>query len=74
MPGMWELPEIAEQNDSARPLFTLRHSVTQTDYRVRVVELSPSPHLEGVWIAQKRLAGLPLTGLARKILRRAAII
>ena len=74
MPGMWELPEIAEQNDSARPLFTLRHSITNTDYRVRVVELSPPAHLEGVWIAQKRLAGLPLTGLARKILRRAAVI
>jgi len=78
MPGMWELPEIApeiaKENGPARPLFTLRHSITNTDYRVRVVELSSPGHLEGIWIAQNRLAGLPLTGLARKILRRAAII
>jgi A/G-specific adenine glycosylase len=78
MPGMWELPEIAlemaRENGSTCPLFTLRHSITNTDYCVRVVELSAPGYAEGVWVAQDRLAGLPLTGLARKILRRAGII
>ena len=72
MPGMWELPEF--QIRSAKALFTLRHSITVTDYLVRVVEM---PSLEGVsgrWVAHSRLASLPLTGLARKILRRVEML
>ncbi len=37
MPGMWELPEAAGINDAKAPTFTLRHSITVTDYTVRVV-------------------------------------
>jgi A/G-specific adenine glycosylase len=73
MPGMWELPEYEHQN-GANVLFTLRHSITNTDYHVRVVE-GASPEIgEAVWVEQRRVPTLPLTGLARKILRRAGVI
>jgi A/G-specific adenine glycosylase len=56
------------------PSFTLRHSITLTDYTVRVwrnVELS---HDDGKWVAAKRLRCVALTGLARKILRKAEVL
>jgi A/G-specific adenine glycosylase len=79
MPGMWELPELASVASAAAPqnpspLFTLRHSVTVTDYAVRVwrnVELS---HDGGRWFLAKRLGRVALTGLARKILRKAQML
>jgi len=73
MPGMWELPEIAGANGSAA-WFTLRHSITVTDYVVRVMR-SPDPGgLNGRWVRKSRITTLPLTGLARKVLRAAKII
>ncbi len=73
MPGMWELPEIATPKNTTSAL-TLRHSITVTDYMVRV-KLGPAPKgIKGHWIRKARVAGLPLTGLARKILRAANII
>ncbi len=72
MPGMWELPEVP-RNGTA-PLLSLRHSITVTDYTVGVVEM-PIPEQErGRWIALSRVGALPLTGLARKILRRAEML
>jgi A/G-specific adenine glycosylase len=71
MPGMWELPEVTQPN-GYKPLFTLRHSITVTDYTVRVVEAGETT--EGQWVATQRLGALPLTGLARKILRRSGLI
>jgi A/G-specific adenine glycosylase len=89
MASMWELPEISasriptpkprrdrnhsEENNSLTPLFTLRHSITVTDYTVQVWH-STSPDAAGEWIALRRLPKLALTGLARKILRRAEIL
>ncbi len=52
---------------------TLRHSITVTDYTVRVWRMSASLHV-GEWIPVERLARVALTGLARKILRKAEII
>jgi A/G-specific adenine glycosylase len=73
MPGMWELPEIASAK-STTPSFTLRHSITVTDYAVRV-KRGPAPKgLDGRWVRKARVTTLPLTGLARKILRTAKII
>jgi A/G-specific adenine glycosylase len=74
MPGMWELPEIPEHNGTAEDWLTLRHSITVTDYLVRVARCPAPQEMTGKWIAQRRLAKLPLTGLARKILRAANII
>lgn len=73
MPGMWELPEIAHPN-GAKPWLILRHSITMTDYTVRVLRDSAPEGLEGHWIAESRVASLPVTGLAKKILRKAEIL
>jgi A/G-specific adenine glycosylase len=74
MPGMWELPETGGANGANAAWLTLRHSITVTDYLVRVLR-SPAPKgLEGRWVRESRLATLPLTGLARKILRAAKIV
>jgi A/G-specific adenine glycosylase len=78
MPGMWELPEVeqgralAVQDDE--PLFTLRHAITVTDYKVRVWSGDASVRSSGKWIATDRLNQVALTGLARKILRKAKIL
>ncbi len=79
MAGMWELPELAPSRSPApgrKSAFKLRHAITTTDYEVTVVTLSHnSPGLEGGrWVSRKRISELPLTGLARKILRRAGVI
>jgi A/G-specific adenine glycosylase len=71
MPGMWELPQVALRA-SHKPLFSVRHSITVTDYTVRV--LSCGGDLPGTRIKNSRLPKLPLTGLTKKILRRAGII
>jgi A/G-specific adenine glycosylase len=74
MPGMWELPEMTATNGNGKTHFTLRHSITVTDYVVRVMQ-SPAPSgSAGRWVQEKRIARLPLTGLARKILRQARVI
>ena len=73
MPGMWELPERAEKNGSASPAFTLRHSITVTDYTVSVWR-DISPCVDGKWVSVNRLKKIALTGLARKILRKASIL
>jgi A/G-specific adenine glycosylase len=72
MAGMWELPEIARS--SVKPMWSLRHSITVTDYAVRVTEISGASGFAGKWIPISRLESTPLTGLARKILRRAEIL
>jgi A/G-specific adenine glycosylase len=74
MPGMWELPEITGSCDEGEPCLTLRHSITVTDYHVRVTETGVPEGVAGRWVAATRLATLPLTGLARKILRATKVI
>jgi A/G-specific adenine glycosylase len=74
MPGMWELPEIAGHNGTAETWLTLRHSITVTDYLVRVARCPAPQGISGSWISQRRIAKLALTGLARKILRAANVI
>jgi A/G-specific adenine glycosylase len=74
MPGMWELPELAGMNGASRPLFTLRHSITTTDYTVRVWQNAASFGINGKWIPRERLKRVALTGLARKILRKAEML
>ena len=73
MPGMWELPECAD-GFAGKTLLSLRHSITVTDYTVRVVEMPAPVGMDGEWISASRLGSLPLTGLARKILRRVEMI
>jgi A/G-specific adenine glycosylase len=73
MPGMWELPELASMNGDV-PAFTLRHSITITDYTVRVWRGVATPTNFGKWITAERLPKIALTGLARKILRKAEML
>ncbi len=64
------------QNHAApsEPLFTLRHSITVTDYTVRVWPVATPPDISGKWIPLSRLPRTALTGLARKILRQASVL
>ncbi|HEX3352452.1 MAG TPA: A/G-specific adenine glycosylase [Terriglobales bacterium] len=74
MPGMWELPEVSGEKLPGPVSFTLRHSITVTDYVVHVTENAATGTTAGKWVKKDRIARLPLTGLARKILRRANVI
>jgi A/G-specific adenine glycosylase len=55
-------------------LFTVRHSITVTDYTVRVWSQTAPPGIRGEWVAVERLSKVALTGLARKILRKAEVL
>ena len=83
MPGMWELPEVAmQQGDEERVEITLRHAITVTNYRVRVLRFSereaahrwPSRGYPRKWAKSSELGSLPLTGLTRKVLQRLQIM
>ena len=74
MPDMWELPEINVSPGAGAPAFTLRHTITVTDYTVRVVTKSIKARSSGEWVKNNRARTLPLTGLARKILREGKVI
>jgi A/G-specific adenine glycosylase len=74
MPGMWELPEVAVASGIRADSLTLRHSITVTDYTVRVMQGPVPGQSRGQWVPKARVPQLPLTGLARKILRQAEII
>jgi A/G-specific adenine glycosylase len=74
MSGMWELPMLNQTARNEEVLFRLRHSITVTDYVVNVVAQSGMAGENGEWVNQHKLHRLPLTGLAKKILRKANII
>jgi len=61
----------ARRGDCVEACFTLRHSITVTDYTVRVWRMSVPAKVAGKWIPAKKVARVALTGLARKILRKA---
>ena len=75
MPGMWELP--ACQARAGHADFCLRHSVTNTDYQVFVAlqkrQTAPKS-LGGRWYKPAQLRSVPITGLTRKILKRAGFL
>jgi A/G-specific adenine glycosylase len=80
MPGMWELPQLPVAPENAEAEIIARHSITGTNYYVRVFRIAEEDAAEHIaaaqddWVALEKLAGLPLTGLARKILRRARLL
>jgi A/G-specific adenine glycosylase len=74
MPGMWELPESPSVNNGNRAQLSLRHSITVTDYTVRVWRSVVPLGAAGKWTPVARLKQVALTGLARKILLAADII
>ncbi len=79
MAGMWELPELPAAPPGARVLLRFRHAITVTNYAVSIVALGGATELPGGdaaagtaerWVPVDELPRLPLTGLARKALRR----
>ena len=68
-----DIEDGSGHNDS-QLLFSVRHSITVTDYTVRVWNGGTSSKICGEWIPIDRLKRVALTGLARKILRKAEII
>lgn len=74
MPGMWELPSSEAVVATDQVLFSVRHSITVTDYNVLVIRGASVSRREGSWVKISRLGTLPLTGLAKKILWKARII
>ncbi len=86
MPGMYELPMLPEEAvEDFEPALRLRHSITNTNYYVRVYAASgtrdmtlrkaiPAAVKELSWVRTSRLGTLPLTGLARKVLQRLEVM
>ena len=77
MASMWELPVIPEEKRTGNKLVArLRHSITDTDYDVSVFAVAPDRQhtlaANGRWFSRKQWERLPLTGLARKVLRLVA--
>ena len=67
--------ETRLQTDASRRLlFSVKHSITVTDFQVRVWQAEDQAAILGSWISRNRLERIPLTGLARKILRKAAVM
>jgi A/G-specific adenine glycosylase len=78
MPGMWELPGLAEAAKS-EPVLRIRHAITNTNFYVEVFAMPPEQLLRSGrksklerhdWVVDSRLGEIALTGLARKILMR----
>ncbi len=81
MAGMWELPQWTRAPrllTNLAPWRTFRHSITTTNYTVRVLWNTPwidvSLNANGKWIAVERIPRIPITGLTRKILKAADIM
>lgn len=82
MPGMYELPEIpAEDVGEQTAMLRLRHAITNTNYYVEIFAadralLKTLPQMMSAyeWRRLGSLPDLPLTGLARKVLRRLHLI
>jgi A/G-specific adenine glycosylase len=64
----------AKHRSSFEACFTLKHSITVTDYTVRVWRARATRDVEGKWIVVDKLPRMALTGLARKILRKAELL
>ena len=82
MPGMWELPSLAESAVPAAHLrMKVRHAIMQVNYEVHIRTVAETdiahltaPAAERLWIAVDALHAFPLTGLARKVLTRAQLL
>ncbi len=55
-------------------LFSVRHSITVTDYTVWVWSQAAPDGIRGKWVGLDRLPKVALTGLAWKILRKAEVL
>ncbi len=82
MPGLWELPALRDaQVPEAELRMTLRHSIMQVNYYVRIrtvleddADAMTVAGGERRWIELGEAAGTALTGLTRKVLTRAHLL
>jgi A/G-specific adenine glycosylase len=82
MPGLWELPALKSAAVSEKELtMTVRHAIMQVNYSVRIctvfeddVEAMTVTGGERRWVPLSDATGMPLTGLARKVLIRAHLL
>jgi A/G-specific adenine glycosylase len=72
MPGMWELPAAA--TGAGKPLATVRHSITDTDYIIKLFPAQNGVNGNGRWLTPQAAEQLPLTGVTRKLLKQAGIL
>ena len=86
MPGMYELPPLpldagSDELSRREPLLRVRHAITNTNYYARIYapagpgdqslrKAVPLAKADLHWVNTTALGGLPLTGLARKVLQR----
>ena len=74
MAGMWELPELVHSVPDRAPVLQLQHAITVTNYAVSILRLDTEEaarvHGDLRWTPLAELPQLPLTGLARKVLRK----
>lgn len=82
MPGLWELPVL---RDAAVPepqlRLTVRHAIMQVNYYVRIrtvleEDIDNLTTLGGLrsWVRLNKAAEMALTGLTRKVLKRAQLL
>jgi A/G-specific adenine glycosylase len=82
MPGLWELPALADPAVPDEELrMTVRHAIMQVNYYVRIrtvfeddAEKMLAPGGVRHWLPLGEAAGMALTGLARKVLTRAHLL
>jgi A/G-specific adenine glycosylase len=82
MPGLWELPRLREADVPQQNLrMTVRHAIMQVNYYVHIRtvfedDVSGMTVKGGVrrWVALHDAPGMALTGLARKVLKRAHLL
>jgi len=82
MPGLWQLPALHDPvvpEDQLR--MTVRHAIMQVNYYVRVrtvfeddLDALTVPADTRRWVPLFEAAGMALTGLTRKVLRRAQLL
>ena len=82
MPGMWELPGLRSTTvPEKEQRMTVRHAIMQVNYYVRIrtvfeddVDALTVQGGDRRWVPLNEAAGMALTGLTRKVLKRAHLL
>jgi A/G-specific adenine glycosylase len=82
MPGLWELPALRDAEIAPEKVrMTVRHAIMQVNYVVRICAVTDDEvtawsktDSEKRWVPVGRTDAMALTGLARKVLRRAELL
>jgi A/G-specific adenine glycosylase len=82
MPGLWELPHLRDANVPPQNLrMTVRHAIMQVNYYVCIrtvfeddIDAMTVAGGERRWVPLREAGSMALTGLARKVLKRAQLL